>query len=73
MFVSVSNNNIFTVYAFFHTRHHFSSLVEVKGAKVNRGADYGLEIPNTYHFYGSKSFVDKLNELVVDIRRDGRL
>ena len=31
-------------------------LVEVTGAKVNRGAGYGLEIPCKYHLYGSKSF-----------------
>ena len=48
-------------------------LTEVTGTKVNRGAGYGLEIPCSYHFYGSKSFVDKLNELVASLRRDGRL
>ena len=48
-------------------------LVEVKGAKVNRGAGYGLEIPCTYRFYGSKSFIDKLNQLVADLRGDGCL
>ena len=48
-------------------------LVKVKGAKVNHGAGYGLEILCTYHFYGSKSFIDKLNELVTNLRRDRRL
>ena len=45
-------------------------LIQVKGAKVNRGAGYGLEILCTYHFYGAKSFIDKL---VTDLRRDGHL
>ena len=48
-------------------------LVEVKGMKVNRGAGYGLEIPCTYHFYGSKSFIHKLNQLVADLLEEGRL
>ncbi len=44
-----------------------------KGAKVNHGAGYGLEFPCTYHFYGSKSFINKLNKVVVDLCSDGRL
>ena len=47
-----------------------TGLAEVTGAKFNRGAGYGLEIPC---FYRSKSFVDKLNQLVASRRRDGRL
>ena len=48
-------------------------LVEVTGPKINRGAGYGLEIPCTYHFYGAKSFIGKLKELVEALRTDGRL
>ena len=48
-------------------------LVEVTGLKINRGAGYGLEIPCKYHFYGAKSLIDKLNELVEVFCNDGRL
>ena len=48
-------------------------LVGVTGPKINRGAGYGLEVPCTYHFYGPKSFIDKLKELVEALRTDGRL
>ena len=48
-------------------------LVEVTGPKINGGAGYGLEVPCTYHFYGAKSFIDKLKELVEALRTDGRL
>ena len=48
-------------------------LVEVTGTKVNRGAGYGLEIPCKYHFYGSKSFIDKLKQVVEALRSDGLL
>ena len=32
--------------------------VAVTGTKTNRGGGYGLEIPCTYRFYGSKSFIE---------------
>ena len=45
------------------------------GVKVNRGGGYryGLEVPCIYHFYGSKSYIDKLKKLVDDLLSDGRL
>ena len=48
-------------------------LVEVTGPKINRGAGYGLEVPCLYNFYGAKSFIDKLKELVEALCTDGRL
>ena len=36
----------------------------VDGARVNRGAGYGLELPCTYCFYGPKPYADKLQEVV---------
>ena len=65
--------NLAQVVSAFLRRDVNKGLVEVTGTMVNRGAGHGLEIPCTYHFYGSKSFVDKLNELVAGLRRDGRL
>ena len=31
------------------------------------------EIPCTYHFYGAKSLIDELNELVKALRNDRRI
>ena len=64
--------NLAPVVSAFLRRDVNKGLAEVTGAKVNRGAGYGLEIP-CYHFYGSKSFVNKLNGLEASLRRDGRL
>ena len=37
---------------------------EVVGAKVNRGAGYGLEMPCTYQLYGPKVYIDRMKEVV---------
>ena len=65
--------NLAPVASAFLRRGVNKGLVEVTGTKVNRGAGYGLEIPCKYHFYGSKSFIDKLKELVEALRSDGLL
>ena len=39
------------------------------GVKVNRGGRGRI----VYHFYGSKSYIDKLKKLVDDLLSDGRL
>ena len=62
--------NLAPVVSAFLRRDVNKGLVEVKGARVNCGAGYRLEIPCTYNFYGSKSFIDKLNELVTGLCRD---
>ena len=65
--------NLAPVVSAFLRRDVNKGLVEVTGPKINRGAGYGLEIPCTYHFYGVKSFIGKLKELVEALRTDGRL
>ena len=40
--------------------------VEVSGARVNRGAGYGLEIPCKYRLYGPKVYCDKLKQLLLN-------
>ena len=65
--------NLAPIVSAFLRRDVSKGLVEVTGSKINRGAGYGLEIPCTYHFYGAKSFTDKLNELVEALRKDGRI
>ena len=39
--------------------------VEVNGARVNRGAGYGLEIPCKYRLYGPKVYCDKLKQVLL--------
>ena len=65
--------NLAPVASAFLRRGVNKGLVEVTGTKVNRGAGYGLEIPCKYHFYGSKSFIDKLKQVVEALRSDGLL
>ena len=65
--------NLAPVVSAFLRRDVNKGLAEVTGIKVNYVAGYGLEIPCTYHIYGSKLFVDKLNQLVAGLRRDGCL
>ena len=56
---------------FFHflTRSQNKGVAEVTGAKVNRGAGYGLEIPCLYRFYGSRLYIERLKEAVEDIEK----
>ena len=65
--------NLAPLVSAFLKRDVSKGLVEVTGLKINRGAGYGLEIPCKYHFYGAKSLIDKLNELVEVFCNDGRL
>ena len=65
--------NLAPVVSAFLRRGINKGLVEVTGVKVNRGGGYGLEVPCIYHFYGSKSYIDKLKKLVDDLLSDGRL
>ena len=39
------------------------AFAEVTGVKINRGAEYGLEIPCVYRLYGPKVYIDKMKEL----------
>ena len=43
---------------------------EITGAKVNREAGYGLEVPHVYCLYGPNVYVDKM-ELVESLLDDG--
>ena len=37
---------------------------EISGAKVNRGAGYGLKVPCVYHLYAPNVYVNKMMVLV---------
>ena len=39
------------------------AFVEVTGAKVNRGAGYGLEIPCKYRLYGPKLYIERMKRI----------
>ena len=49
------------------------AFAEITGAKVNRGAGYGLEVPCVYHLYGPKVYVDKIKALVESLLADETL
>ena len=44
---------------------------ELSGAKLNRGAGYGLEVLCVYHLYGPNIYVDKMKALVESLLADG--
>ena len=50
---------------------HEQNICRNTGAKVNRGAGYGLEVPCVYHLYGPTVYVDKMKELVKSLLADG--
>ena len=37
---------------------------EVTGARLNRGAGYGLEIPCKYHLYGTAVYIERLETII---------
>ena len=47
------------------------AVAEIAGAKVNRGAGYGLEVPCVYRLYEPNIYVDKMKELVECLLADG--
>ena len=47
------------------------AFAKVVGEKVNRGGDYGLEIPCIHHLYGPKPYIDKMKELVDSLTASG--
>ena len=49
------------------------AFVEVTGAKVNRGAGYGLEIPCIYRLYGPSIYINRMKELVDTLVAAGHL
>ena len=38
--------------------------VKIVGKRVNRGAGYGLEVPCSYHLYGTKKYLEHLEDMV---------
>ena len=49
------------------------NFAQVTGDYVNRGADYGLEVPCIYRFYWPEPYIRKLQELLSTLRADGLL
>ncbi len=49
------------------------AFAEVTGAKVNRGAGYGLEIPCIYRLYGPPVYIERMRELVDSLITAGHL
>ncbi len=61
--------NIAPTVSAFLNRSTNQGFAVVTGMKVNRGAGYGLEIPCTYRFCGTKAYVNKMQE-IIDIEID---
>ena len=47
-----------------------SGVVEITGAKINRGAGYGLEVPCVYRFSGPENYLRRLKEFLKDYLKD---
>ena len=58
----------------FFMRDTNKAFAEITGAKVNRGAGYGLEVPCVYRPHGPNVInVDKMKELVESFLADGQV
>ena len=47
------------------------AFAEVTGEKENRGAGYRLEVTCVNHLYGPKDYIDKMQDLLKDLRDSG--
>ena len=41
---------------------------EVTGERLNHGVQLGVEVPCVYKYYGRQTHIDKLKELVVNVK-----
>ena len=55
----------------FWTRDVNKAFAEVTEEKVNRRAEYGLEIPCVYRLYGPKAYVDRMKEITESMMSSG--
>ena len=63
----------FTLPLSIFARYVNKAFAEVTGAKENRGAGCGLEIPCVYLVYGPKAYVIKLKELTDSLKAAGHI
>ena len=54
-------------------RNMNKGFAEITGDKVNRGVEYGLEVPFTYIVYGPKVYIGKMKEFVDSLCSAGHL
>ena len=75
--VAVLNDDVIVGHVPFNLAPRFSQFLrrevnkayaEVTGEKLNKGAGYVLEIPCLYRLYGPKVYIDKMKELLKDLR-----
>ena len=55
----------------FLTRDVNKAFTKVTGVKVNRRAEYGLEIPCVYRLYGPKAYVERMKEITDSMMSSG--
>ena len=60
--------NIAPVLSQFLRRDCNKGFIQVTGARVNRGAGYGLQVPCTYRLYGSTPYVEKITQIVKSLQ-----
>ena len=58
-------HNLAQIFNRFLRRDVNKIFAEITGAKVNRGAGYGLEVPCKYRLYGPKLYIEKAKEYLV--------
>ena len=68
MIVGHVSYNIAPIIERFLMREANTGFLEITGAKVNRGAGCGLEIPCIYRLYGPGLYCTKLKELVEGLK-----
>ena len=58
--------NLAVLFSHFLFRTCNKGKAEVTGARLNRGAGYGLEIPCKYRLYGPAAYLERLETIIRD-------
>ena len=56
--------NLSALFSHFLSRTCNKGTAEVTGAKINRGAGYGLEVPCVYRLYGPAAYVERFETII---------
>ena len=58
--------NLSALFSHFLMRTCNKGIVEVTGARINRGAGYGLEVRCIYRLYGPAAYIERLKTIIRD-------
>ena len=56
--------NLAPILSPFLARDFNKAVAEITGSRVNRGVDYGIEVPCTYRLYGSRRYVKRAKDAI---------